>query len=157
LAAYHIVRAFSWQIRLSPVPFEDFAAALFLPHGSTLLDELHLSLLRALAQDENKAQRAERFLDLEKLDAVTWPAYVWEWLRLVGAAMVLRFQNSCSCAFLAAACLAIRVVGRSAMGWTPGNGARSLPWPLRGQQPPFIELLHLGEVQAHCGHTIWCI
>ena len=29
--------------------------------------------------------RAERELDLELLDAVTWPDYVWEWLRYMGA------------------------------------------------------------------------
>lgn len=29
--------------------------------------------------------RAERELDLELLDGVTWPDYAWEWLRYVGA------------------------------------------------------------------------
>ena len=31
--------------------------------------------------------RAERELDLELLDSVTWPDYVWEWLRYMGAPM----------------------------------------------------------------------
>ena len=35
-----IIRAFSWQLRLSPVAFEEFAAALFAPHPSPLLDEV---------------------------------------------------------------------------------------------------------------------
>ena len=29
--------------------------------------------------------RAERELDLELLDNVTWPDYAWEWLRYMGA------------------------------------------------------------------------
>ena len=29
--------------------------------------------------------RAQRELDLELLDGVTWPDYAWEWLRYVGA------------------------------------------------------------------------
>lgn len=83
-ASYSILRAFSWQIRLSPVPFEELCAAIVLPQPSALLDELFLCVLRALAQDENKAGRASRVLDLSLLDTVTWPEYVWEWLRLTG-------------------------------------------------------------------------
>ena len=43
LAAYNILRAFSWQIRLSPFAFEELCAALFLPTPSPLMDELHVS------------------------------------------------------------------------------------------------------------------
>jgi len=39
LAAYNILRAFSWQIRLSPFAFEELCAALFNPN---LMDELHV-------------------------------------------------------------------------------------------------------------------
>lgn len=31
-----------------------------------------------------QSMRAERELDLELLDSVTWPDYVWEWLRYMG-------------------------------------------------------------------------
>ena len=34
-----------------------------------------------------QSMRAERELDLELLDPVTWPDYVWEWLRYMGARM----------------------------------------------------------------------
>ena len=44
LAAYNILRAFSWQIRLSPFAFEDLCAALFNPNPSPLMDELHVRL-----------------------------------------------------------------------------------------------------------------
>ena len=40
-------------------------------------------IVRALAEDENKAQRAEHGLDLALLDGVTWPDYLWDYLRLV--------------------------------------------------------------------------
>lgn len=40
-------------------------------------------ILRLLAEDENRVQRAEHGLDLALLDAVTWPDYLWDYLRLV--------------------------------------------------------------------------
>ena len=46
--------------------------------------QVHMCIMRALAEDEDKADREERRLDLALLDAITWPEYVWEWLRLVG-------------------------------------------------------------------------
>jgi hypothetical protein len=42
VAAYLILRAFSWQLRLSPVVFEEFAAALFATHPTPLMDEVIL-------------------------------------------------------------------------------------------------------------------
>ncbi len=62
----------------------DLAAALAWPHPSPLLDEAHVCLLRLLALDEPRGVRADRALDLALLDAVTWPLYVWEYLRLRG-------------------------------------------------------------------------
>lgn len=42
--------------------------------------------------------RAERELDLELLDAVTWPDYVWEWLRYMGAPMpAAPPKTQCTC------------------------------------------------------------
>lgn len=40
MAAYCILRAFSWQLRLSPFPLEHLAAALTAPHPTPLLDEV---------------------------------------------------------------------------------------------------------------------
>ncbi len=39
MGAYLLLRAFSWQLRLSPVALEEFAAALFAPHPTPLMDE----------------------------------------------------------------------------------------------------------------------
>ncbi len=47
LAAYNILRAFSWQIRLSPFAFEELCAALFNPNPSPLMDELHVRVLNS--------------------------------------------------------------------------------------------------------------
>ena len=44
LSAYNLLRAFSWQIRLSPFPFEDLLAALAMPASNPLIDELHVSV-----------------------------------------------------------------------------------------------------------------
>ena len=63
-AAYNILRAFSWQLRLSPFPLADWAAALAAPHPTPLLDEAHLALLRCLAQDESKVALLSRPLAL---------------------------------------------------------------------------------------------
>ena len=48
------------------------------------MDEVHLCVLRALAVDETPAEREEHALDLALLDAMTWPCFAWEWLRLTG-------------------------------------------------------------------------
>ena len=40
MAAYCILRAFSWQLRLSPFPLEHLAAALTAAHPTPLLDEV---------------------------------------------------------------------------------------------------------------------
>ena len=47
-AAYAILRAFSWQLRLSPVPFGELCAALGSHQTTPLLDDVHVCVLRAL-------------------------------------------------------------------------------------------------------------
>lgn len=46
--------------------------------------QVHICIMRLLAEDEDRADRRERSLELALLDAVTWPEFVWDWLRLVG-------------------------------------------------------------------------
>lgn len=82
LSAYSILRSFSWQLRLSPFSFADFAAAIRSCTSTALMDEIHICIVRALAVDEVPFERGERILDLEFLDAVTWPSFIWETLRL---------------------------------------------------------------------------
>ncbi|KDD75213.1 hypothetical protein H632_c807p1, partial [Helicosporidium sp. ATCC 50920] len=84
VSAYETLRAFSWQLRLSPFPLASLAAALASGLPSTLLDEAHVCVLRGLAADETSRERAQHSLDLSLLDAMTWPQFAWEWLRLTG-------------------------------------------------------------------------
>lgn len=53
----------------------------FLPCKSAL--QTMVCMLRALVEDENRAQRAEHGVDLALLDGVTWPDHLWDYLRLV--------------------------------------------------------------------------
>lgn len=46
------------------------------------MDEVHVCMLRALCVDETPKERAEHGLDPSLLDAMTWPPFVWEFLRL---------------------------------------------------------------------------
>ena len=80
ISSYLVLRAFSWQLKLSPFPLEAFVRAVVYERPNRMIDEVHVCLLRALAVDEAKAERHERALDLEHLDFVTWPSFVWEWL-----------------------------------------------------------------------------
>ncbi|KAK9868990.1 hypothetical protein WJX84_004562 [Apatococcus fuscideae] len=85
LAAYNILRAFSWQLRLSPATFAEFCTALGSSQPTPLMDEIHICVLRTLAEDEIRRSRTARVLPLDQMDAVTWPEYVWEWLQLMGS------------------------------------------------------------------------
>ena len=50
-----------------------------------------MCIVRLLAEDESRADRAHRRVDLALLDAVTWPEFVWDWLRLVGVCDSIAF------------------------------------------------------------------
>ena len=84
VGSYIILRAFSWQLRLSPFSFDAFCAAMDSQQPSRIMDEMHVSLLRALAIDEVRSERSERTLNVEYLDFMTWPCFVWEWLAMKG-------------------------------------------------------------------------
>ncbi|KAK9838020.1 hypothetical protein WJX74_009849 [Apatococcus lobatus] len=97
LAAYNLLRAFSWQLRLSPCTFADFCAALGSGRPTPLMDEIHVCVLRTLAEDETRSSRAIRVLPLDQMDTVTWPEYVWEWLQLIGSPLAkLRWSQPAS-------------------------------------------------------------
>ena len=60
VSAYMIIRAFSWQLRLSPVMFEEFAAALFANHPSPFLDEVQLNTCLLKVSSQHCAQKLHR-------------------------------------------------------------------------------------------------
>ena len=60
ISAYMIIRAFSWQLRLSPVMFEEFAAALFANHPSPFLDEVQPNTCLLKVGSQQCAQKLHR-------------------------------------------------------------------------------------------------
>lgn len=45
-SAYCIIRALSWQLKVSPFSFPDLVAALCLPQPGPIVDDLHVAILR---------------------------------------------------------------------------------------------------------------
>lgn len=78
-AVYHLIRSFSWQLKLSPFSLQELCVAFARGQPSTLIDEIFVSVLRALAYYEDTEARSFRTLDLTMLDHMTWPEFVWEW------------------------------------------------------------------------------
>ncbi|GFR49140.1 hypothetical protein Agub_g11157, partial [Astrephomene gubernaculifera] len=126
VAAYNILRSFSWQLKLSPFSLVDLCSALCCPQPCELLDELHVCVLRTLASHETSAARRRRLLDLEHLDQVTWPEFVWEWLGLVGERILTKHR-----AQAAPQPLHLQPVGAPALG---GAGAAAAS-AAAGDQP----------------------
>lgn len=70
VSVYHILRGFSWLLRLSPFSLQDLCFAVASGRPSSLLDEVHLAMLRTLAAHEVAVDREDRRLDLAMLDQV---------------------------------------------------------------------------------------
>lgn len=81
VSIYEVLRHFRTLVRLSPVRFEDFCAALMAEEQSSLLAEVHMMLLKALIREEDSQQTQFGPLDqkdsinviLYFIDALTWP------------------------------------------------------------------------------------
>lgn len=70
VSVYHILRGFSWLLRLSPFSLQDLCVAVASSRPSSLLDEVHVAILRTLAAHEVAVDRKSRKLDLAMLDQV---------------------------------------------------------------------------------------
>ncbi|KAF5194958.1 Ddt domain-containing protein ptm [Thalictrum thalictroides] len=94
LSVYSFLRSFSIQLFLSPFRLDDFVGSLNCGSSNTLMDAVHFSLLRSLrrhlemlSSDGAKlASKCLRRLDWNLLDALTWPAYLVEYLVVMGYA-----------------------------------------------------------------------
>ncbi|KXZ44090.1 hypothetical protein GPECTOR_74g704 [Gonium pectorale] len=100
VSAYNILRSFSWQLKLSPFSLTDLCIAMCAGQPCELLDQLHVCILRTLAAHETSAARRRRRLDLEHLDEVTWPEFVWEWLELAGEKQLMKHRAQAAPEFL---------------------------------------------------------
>ncbi|XP_014211852.1 nucleosome-remodeling factor subunit NURF301 isoform X2 [Copidosoma floridanum] len=81
LSIYEVLRHFRNLLRLSPFRFEDFCAAMVCEDQSNLLNEIHITLIKALLREEDSQQTHFGPLDqkdsvnisLYFVDNLTWP------------------------------------------------------------------------------------
>uniref|UniRef100_A0A0E0BFB3 PHD-type domain-containing protein n=1 Tax=Oryza glumipatula TaxID=40148 RepID=A0A0E0BFB3_9ORYZ len=91
-SVYNFLRSFSVQLFLSPFGLDDFVSSVNCTTQNTLLDAVHVSLLRALRRHlETKsseglklASNCLKYLDWTLLDSLTWPAFLLEYLYVMG-------------------------------------------------------------------------
>ncbi|KAL5203696.1 hypothetical protein ABZP36_008567 [Zizania latifolia] len=91
-SVYNFLRSFSVQLFLSPFGLDDFVSSINCTVQNTLLDAVHVSLLRALrrhletksSEGSKLASNCLKYLDWTLLDALTWPAFLLEYLYVMG-------------------------------------------------------------------------
>ncbi|KAL5709643.1 hypothetical protein ACHQM5_020308 [Ranunculus cassubicifolius] len=100
-SVYSFLRNFSIQLYLSPFKLDDFVGSLNFNASNTLIDAVHLCLLRALrrhlemlsTEGAERALKCLRRLDWSLLDAITWPVYLVEYLVVMGYAKGTEWQG----------------------------------------------------------------
>ncbi|PSR89894.1 DDT domain-containing protein [Actinidia chinensis var. chinensis] len=91
-SVYSFLRSFGIQLFLSPFGLDDFVGSLNCPVPNTLLDAVHVALMRALrrrlemlsSDGSEKASKCLRFNDWSLLDTFTWPLYLVQYLMVMG-------------------------------------------------------------------------
>ncbi|KAK8940611.1 hypothetical protein KSP39_PZI010556 [Platanthera zijinensis] len=91
-STYNFLRSFSLQLFLSPFGFDDYVGSLNCSVQNFLMDSIHLSLMRALSRHlqaltsdgSNLASKCLRLYDWTLLDMLTWPAFLVEYLFVMG-------------------------------------------------------------------------
>nr|GMD22741.1 DDT domain-containing protein PTM-like [Ipomoea batatas] len=91
-SVYSFLRSFSIQLFLSPFALDDFVGSLNCPSPNTLLDSVHVALMRVLRRHIEKlsldgsgrASKCLRNLDWSLLDSMTWPIYLVDYLMIMG-------------------------------------------------------------------------
>ncbi|XP_075075568.1 DDT domain-containing protein PTM isoform X3 [Nicotiana tabacum] len=94
LSVYSFLRSFSIRLFLCPFGLDDFVEALNCSAPNTLLDSVHVALMRALRRHLRKlssdcsvlASKCLRNIDWSLLDTITWPVYLVHYLRVMGYA-----------------------------------------------------------------------
>ncbi|KAJ0623516.1 putative transcription factor & chromatin remodeling DDT family [Helianthus annuus] len=88
LSVYSFLRSFSVCLFLSPFGLDEFVGALNSTVHNTLLDAIHVALIRALksyvetvsSDGSELAQKCLRSMDWSLLDSLTWPEFVVQYL-----------------------------------------------------------------------------
>ncbi|KAL8029669.1 hypothetical protein ABFX02_14G240300 [Erythranthe guttata] len=92
LSVYGFLRSFSVTLFLHPFGLDDFVGALNFPVANTLLDSVHVALMRVLKRHLERlssdgselASKCLRCLDWTLLDTLTWPVFLVHYLMLMG-------------------------------------------------------------------------
>lgn len=92
LSIYSFLRTFSTILFLSPFGLDDFVGALNCSVPNSLLDSIHVALMRVLRRHLEKlssdgselASKCLRNIDWSLLDTMTWPAYLVHYLTGMG-------------------------------------------------------------------------
>ncbi|KAF3542244.1 hypothetical protein DY000_02000999 [Brassica cretica] len=94
LSVYGFLRSFSVQLYIYPFGLDEFVGALNFLGPSSLLDAVHVALMKALkgrlerpSSDESVvASNCLRCIDWSLLDALTWPVYLVQYFSAMGHA-----------------------------------------------------------------------
>ncbi|XP_020552432.1 DDT domain-containing protein PTM-like [Sesamum indicum] len=92
LSVHSFLRSFSVPLFLYPFGLDDFVGALNSSVANTLLDSVHVALLRVLkrhverlsSEGSGVALKCMRCLDWSLLDTLTWPVYLVHYLMVMG-------------------------------------------------------------------------
>ncbi|XP_009337394.2 DDT domain-containing protein PTM [Pyrus x bretschneideri] len=93
-SVYGFLRSFSISLFLNPFTLDDFVGSLNCIAPNTLLDAIHVALLRALrghletlsSDGSEVAQKCLRCIDWNLIDTLTWPVYLVQYLTIMGYA-----------------------------------------------------------------------
>ncbi|XP_076930981.1 DDT domain-containing protein PTM-like isoform X2 [Bidens hawaiensis] len=88
LSVYSFLRSFSVCLFLSPFGLDEFVGALNCSVHNTLLDAIHVALIRALkshveslsSEGSELASKCLRIIDWSLLDSLTWPVFIVQYL-----------------------------------------------------------------------------
>ncbi|XP_052184924.1 DDT domain-containing protein PTM-like [Diospyros lotus] len=91
-SVYGFLRSFSIRLFLSPFELDDFVGSLNCPASNTLLDAIHVALMRVMkrhlemlsSNGSELASKCLRFNDWSLLDTLTWPVYLVQYLMIMG-------------------------------------------------------------------------
>ncbi|XP_062105255.1 DDT domain-containing protein PTM-like [Humulus lupulus] len=91
-SVYGFLRSFSICLFLSPFTLDDFVGSLKCRVPNTLLDAIHVSLMRALRRHLDRlsedgselASKCLRCIDWSLLDTLTWPVFLVQYLTIMG-------------------------------------------------------------------------
>ncbi|XP_010520403.1 PREDICTED: DDT domain-containing protein PTM [Tarenaya hassleriana] len=101
LSVYGFLRSFSVQLYLYPFGLDYFVGALNFSGPNSLLDAIHVSLLRVLKRHLERlssdgselASKCLRCVDWSLLDALTWPVYLIQYIMAMGHASELQWNS----------------------------------------------------------------